>query len=85
MKAMATHQLRGSPIKYIGSGEFSSVTEAQSVALAYGADLTGSYRDLHWKQFSPTTWGLMNGIAYTGILVGVIGPQPAHLSNEPKD
>lgn len=51
-------------------GARDTVEEAKGYAEKIGAfHYPGG--DFHWRQFSDTTWGLMNGIAYTFILVSV--------------
>lgn len=53
-------------------GIYPSVEEAQRAALSFGAAKVGDFRNLHWRQFSETTWGLMSGGIYTHILVARI-------------
>lgn len=49
-------------------GRFDTPEEAQSNGLAHGAARNPGAR-LWWRQFSPTTWGLMAGQLYTNVLV----------------
>lgn len=49
-------------------GSRATVEEAQGYAETIGR-LYHPNGSLHWKQFSATTWGLMNGQVYTNILV----------------
>ena len=53
-------------------GSYRTVAEAKGHAevLGHRYHPNGSF---HWKQFSPTTWGLMNGQVYTNILVSDLG------------
>ena len=67
-------------------GYFSSVEVAQAraegIAMMRGKD-GGS---LHWRQFSPTTWGLMSGQLYTYILVSLLPDlEPAVSLPVPRD
>jgi hypothetical protein len=50
-------------------GDRPSVEEAQLEAAGLAGLYGHGYESLHWKQFSPTTWGLMDGGRYTHILV----------------
>jgi len=56
-------------IKALGSRP--TVEEAKSYAMDIGA-MHHPNGSLHWKEFSPTTWGLMAGQVYTNILVSKI-------------
>lgn len=49
-------------------GSYPTVEQAKGYAKAIGCR-THSVDSLHWRQFSPTTWGLMSGGVHTGILV----------------
>lgn len=56
-------------------GIHETVEEAKSHALRVASRKHG-YKNLHWKQFSPTTWGVMNGQVYTFVIVSLIKDQP---------
>lgn len=49
-------------------GDHPTVEVAKGYAEAY-ARRTHPNGNLHWRQFSPITWGLMNGQTDTGILI----------------
>lgn len=53
-------------------GMHDAVEEAKRDGEMYAT--THGHRDLHWRQFSATTWGLMSGSLYTNVLVSICGP-----------
>lgn len=53
-------------------GFFASAEDARANGEMY-ARATGTTNHLHWREFSPTTWGLMNGPVYTYILLSRVG------------
>jgi len=53
-------------------GFFASAEDARADGEMY-ARATGATNHLHWREFSSTTWGLMNGQVYTHILLSRVG------------
>ena len=58
-------------------GTYPTVEDAKSEAFDYGAAKVGDFRNFRWRQFSETTWGLMNGGLWTDILVSRIADPAA--------